>query len=246
MSLPGGKVFSKSSIAIFLAVDATLIPDAPVVPLMTVKTSFSAVPSFGVINDSGSAKSIIRARKNTDPMVLAHSRALKTGGNTAVIEADLRDPASILDHPPHACAHRLQPAPGRPAGGRPALHRRQRRSVRDCRVHPRRPATRKPPRDIARDGRHPPGRLGRQGSRALPEERGVRVNAPRPGRHPPVHRRTRTHRAGARPGTALAPRRTRITRCQQGVGSRRRRTRNPAGGNTARLTTSLAAMNLPG
>jgi hypothetical protein len=32
-------------------------------------------------------------------MVLAHSRALKTGGNTAVIEADLRDPASILDHP---------------------------------------------------------------------------------------------------------------------------------------------------
>jgi hypothetical protein len=32
-------------------------------------------------------------------MVLAHSRALKTGGNTAVIEADLRNPASILDHP---------------------------------------------------------------------------------------------------------------------------------------------------
>ncbi len=36
---------------------------------------------------------------DNDPMVLAHSRALKTGGNTAVIEADLRDPASILDHP---------------------------------------------------------------------------------------------------------------------------------------------------
>ena len=34
-----------------------------------------------------------------DPMVLAHSRALKTGGNTVVIEADLRDPRSILDHP---------------------------------------------------------------------------------------------------------------------------------------------------
>ena len=32
-------------------------------------------------------------------MVLAHSRALKTGGNTVVIEADLRDPRSILDHP---------------------------------------------------------------------------------------------------------------------------------------------------
>lgn len=32
-------------------------------------------------------------------MALAHSRALKTGRNTAVIEADLRDPAAILDHP---------------------------------------------------------------------------------------------------------------------------------------------------
>src|SRR5271155_1152888 len=36
---------------------------------------------------------------DNDPMVLAHSRALKTGGNTAVIEADLRDPAAILNHP---------------------------------------------------------------------------------------------------------------------------------------------------
>jgi hypothetical protein len=36
---------------------------------------------------------------DNDPMVLAHSRALKTSGNTAVIEADLRDPAAILDHP---------------------------------------------------------------------------------------------------------------------------------------------------
>lgn len=146
---------------------------------------------------------------------------------------------------PHACAHRLQPAPSRPAGGRPALHRRQRRSVRDCRVHPRHPSTRKPPRDIARDGRHPPGRLGRQGGRALPKECGVRVNAPRPGRDPPVLRRTGTHRAGRRPGTALAPRRTRITRCQQGMGSRRRRTRNPAGGNTARLIAGQAAGDLP-
>lgn len=34
-----------------------------------------------------------------DPMVLAHSRALKTGGNTVVIEADLRQPRAILDHP---------------------------------------------------------------------------------------------------------------------------------------------------
>lgn len=32
-------------------------------------------------------------------MVPAHSRALKTTGNTAVIQADLRDPAAILNHP---------------------------------------------------------------------------------------------------------------------------------------------------
>jgi SAM-dependent methyltransferase len=36
---------------------------------------------------------------DNDPMVLAHSRALKTSGNTTVIEADLRDPAAILNHP---------------------------------------------------------------------------------------------------------------------------------------------------
>jgi hypothetical protein len=36
---------------------------------------------------------------DNDPMVLAHSRALKTGGNAAVIQADLRDPAAILTHP---------------------------------------------------------------------------------------------------------------------------------------------------
>ena len=34
-----------------------------------------------------------------DPMVLAHSRALKTGEGTAVIRADLRDPDTILGHP---------------------------------------------------------------------------------------------------------------------------------------------------
>jgi S-adenosyl methyltransferase len=32
-------------------------------------------------------------------MVLAHSRALKTSVNTVAIEADLRDPRAILDHP---------------------------------------------------------------------------------------------------------------------------------------------------
>jgi hypothetical protein len=36
---------------------------------------------------------------DNDPMVMAHSRALKTGGNTVVIEADLRSPQVILDHP---------------------------------------------------------------------------------------------------------------------------------------------------
>ena len=36
---------------------------------------------------------------DNDQMMLARSRALKTGGNTVVIEADLQDPRSILDHP---------------------------------------------------------------------------------------------------------------------------------------------------
>jgi len=36
---------------------------------------------------------------DNDPMVLAHSRALKTGEGTAVIQADLRDPETILTHP---------------------------------------------------------------------------------------------------------------------------------------------------
>jgi hypothetical protein len=36
---------------------------------------------------------------DNDPMVLAHSRALKTGEGTAVIHADLRDADTILDHP---------------------------------------------------------------------------------------------------------------------------------------------------
>jgi hypothetical protein len=36
---------------------------------------------------------------DNDPMVHAHSRALKTGEGTAVIRADLRDSAAILGHP---------------------------------------------------------------------------------------------------------------------------------------------------
>jgi hypothetical protein len=36
---------------------------------------------------------------DNDPMVLAHSRALKTGTGTAVIHADLRDPDTVRGHP---------------------------------------------------------------------------------------------------------------------------------------------------
>jgi hypothetical protein len=63
---------------------------------------------------------------DNDPMVLAHSRALKTGGNTVVIEADLRDPQAIPGSSRHAQAHRFQPAAGGAARGRAALHQRRR------------------------------------------------------------------------------------------------------------------------
>jgi S-adenosyl methyltransferase len=36
---------------------------------------------------------------DSDPMVLAHARALKTGDGTAVLHADLRDADAILGHP---------------------------------------------------------------------------------------------------------------------------------------------------
>jgi hypothetical protein len=36
---------------------------------------------------------------DNDPMVLAHSHALKTGDHVAVVQADLRDPQAILGHP---------------------------------------------------------------------------------------------------------------------------------------------------
>jgi hypothetical protein len=36
---------------------------------------------------------------DNDPMVVAHSRALLAGDNTIVVQADLRDPDSILAHP---------------------------------------------------------------------------------------------------------------------------------------------------
>jgi hypothetical protein len=41
---------------------------------------------------------------DNDPSVLAHAQALTAGANTAVIHADLRDPATILGHPD---THRL-------------------------------------------------------------------------------------------------------------------------------------------
>ena len=36
---------------------------------------------------------------DNDPMVVAHSRALKTGPGVAVVEADIRDPDAVLGHP---------------------------------------------------------------------------------------------------------------------------------------------------
>ncbi|WP_169807961.1 SAM-dependent methyltransferase [Actinomadura hibisca] len=36
---------------------------------------------------------------DNDPMVLTHGRALLDGGNTTIVQADLRDAAGILDHP---------------------------------------------------------------------------------------------------------------------------------------------------
>ena len=50
-----------------------------------------------VVQDINPAARVVYV--DNDPMVLAHSRALKTGGNTMVIEADLREPEAILDHP---------------------------------------------------------------------------------------------------------------------------------------------------
>ena len=88
---------------------------------------------------------------DNDPMVLAHSRALKTGGNTVVIEADLRDPQVILDHPEYTQAHRFQPAAGCAVGGRAALRQRRRRPARDRRRDPRRASAEQLPSAIACD-----------------------------------------------------------------------------------------------
>ena len=68
-------------------------------------------------------------------MVLAHSRALKTGGNTVVIRRTCgsRRRSWII---PARGNYRFQPAAGRAAGGRAAFHRRRKRPVRDCRRHP--------------------------------------------------------------------------------------------------------------
>jgi len=43
---PEGNILSKLSIAIFLAMDATVTPLGPVVVVETVRKLFSAVPSF--------------------------------------------------------------------------------------------------------------------------------------------------------------------------------------------------------
>ena len=36
---------------------------------------------------------------DNDPMVVAHSRAMSTGGGVATVHADMREPEAILDHP---------------------------------------------------------------------------------------------------------------------------------------------------
>jgi hypothetical protein len=117
---------------------------------------------------------------DNDPMVLAHSRALKSTGNTAVIQADLRDPAAILDHPRTlelidfsqplavllvAVLHFIGDDDDPP---------------RDSRVDPRGHAGRKLPGRIARDERDPQRWLSREGGGALPQERGVRGDAAQP------------------------------------------------------------------
>ena len=75
-----------------------LAADAGIIQFLDIGTG---LPTQGnvhqVVQDINPAARV--AYVDNDPMVLAHSRALKTGGNTVVIEADLRDPRAILDHP---------------------------------------------------------------------------------------------------------------------------------------------------
>ena len=144
---------------------------------------------------------------DNDPMVLAHSRALKTGGNTVVIEADLRNPQAILDHPGArklidfgqplavllvAVLHFISDDDDPPAIVA-AIRRRS-------------PAGQLPSA-LARDRRYPP-RVRGQCSRAL-QEGDVRRDVARPGRDPPVLRRAGADRARGGPGPLLASRRAR-------------------------------------
>ena len=144
---------------------------------------------------------------DNDPMVLAHSRALKTGGNTVVIEADLRDPRAILDQPgtrklidfsqplavllvavlhfisddedPHAIVAAIRDA--LPPGSYLVLSHVT--------------------GDIRRDSAAKRGRALQEG--------GVGGDAARPGRDPPVLRRAGADRPWAGPGASLAARRAR-------------------------------------
>ena len=144
---------------------------------------------------------------DNDPMVLAHSRALKTGGNTVVIEADLRDPRAILDHP----------------GTRKLIDFGQPLAVLLVAVlhfisdddDP--SATVAAIRDALQPGSylvlsHVTGDIRRESaakrSRAL-QEGDVGGDAARPGRDPPVLRRAGADRPRAGPGPSLAARRAR-------------------------------------
>lgn len=75
-----------------------LAPDAGIIQFLDIGIG---LPTQGNVNqvarDINPAAGVVYV--DNDPMVLAHSRALKTGGNIVVIEADLRDLQSILDHP---------------------------------------------------------------------------------------------------------------------------------------------------
>jgi SAM-dependent methyltransferase len=75
-----------------------LAADAGITQFLDIGTGLPAQGNVHqVAQDINHAARVVYVDNN--PMVLAHSRALKTGGNTVAIEADLRDPRSILDHP---------------------------------------------------------------------------------------------------------------------------------------------------
>ena len=60
----------------------------------------SGLPTQGNVHEiaqEGAAERVVYV--DNDPMVVAHSRALLAGDNTVAVQADLREPDSILAHP---------------------------------------------------------------------------------------------------------------------------------------------------